>query len=89
MKVYSLNDKVKAAKEMVKVFRPERIAFLIVSIISVLTLIVLSVYAFLQGEIGWEIFAAMFLPAGGITYSASLILGMFTKTLEFLKDELK
>lgn len=81
----TLQEKVDAAKELVKTFHKERIAFLIIAIISFSVLLGLAIYTFLNKEMGWKTFSALFLPAGGITYSASQILTMFTKCMKFLE----
>jgi hypothetical protein len=86
---YSLREKLEVAKELVSTFKPERYLFFIISTISVLALLVISIYSFMKGAIDSKTFFALFAPAGGISISAGLILRMFSNCLEFLKDELK
>ena len=86
---YTLSEKVKASKELVKMFHLERLTFFIISTLSVLIIIALAVYSFMTKQLTWDTFLALFLPAGGISLSCSLILKMFSECLKFLKDELK
>jgi hypothetical protein len=86
---YTLKEKVAAAKDLVKTFHLERVGFFVVSTISVLILISLAVYCFINKQLTWDVFAALFLPAGGIGLSCGLILKMFTDCLKFLKEEIK
>jgi hypothetical protein len=86
---YTLLEKVKAAKELVKLFHLERITFFVVSTISTIVIIGLGVYSFTTNQITWDTFLALFLPTGGIFFSCGLILKMFSECIKFLKDELK
>lgn len=86
---YTLSEKIAAAKEIVNLFKFERFVFLIASIISFLFLIFLSFYAIYHDRITWRLFLSLFFPTGGILVSAKNILGMYSKCLQFLKDELK
>ncbi len=86
---YSLKEKVDAAKELVKTFHLERITFFIIATISVLILIALAVYSFINKQLSWDVFIALLLPSGGIGICCGFILKMFTDCLNFLKQELK
>lgn len=85
----TLNEKVLAAKELVKIFKPERTTVLFFAVISGLALLALIVYAFFKGPIQWDIVIALFAPCGGIGLCCSRILKMFTDCLNFLKEEIK
>lgn len=86
---YTLKEKVDAAKDLVKTFHLERVGFFVISTISVLILIALAVYCFMTKQLSWDVFAALFLPTGGIGLCCGLILKMFTDCLKFLKEEIK
>ena len=85
----TLQEKVSAAKDLVATFHFERITFLITSTLSALILILLATYSYLSKQIGLELFFALFLPTGGITFSCGLVLKMFSDCLNFLKEEIK
>lgn len=89
IKEYSIKEKLKAAKELVKLFWKERTLFYIVSFLSAIVIIGLAAYTYIKEEISWKTLTTLFIPASGITYASSLILSMFSKTLKFMKDEIK
>lgn len=85
----TLEQKVAAAKQLVDTFRLERISYLILGIISFLVLLGLAVYTYLNDKMSWPAFAALFMPASGVTFSVSRILSMFKMCLTFIKEEVK
>ena len=86
---YTLKDKIDAAKELVATFKIERYLMFIIATISVLALLFLAIYSFVKGTIDYKTFFALFMPAGGISISAGLILRMFSDCLSFVKEEIK
>jgi hypothetical protein len=85
----SLDNKIAAAKEMVRTFRLERIVYVVVGVLSFLTLLGLGIYSYLYDKLDWASFSMLFLPTGVITFTTGRILKMFTDCLEFLKSEIK
>lgn len=85
----TLQEKVDAAKVIVKLFNMERIAVFIAATLSILILLLLAIYSFVTGQMDWNVFVGLFIPTGGISFSCALILRMFTKCLKFLQEEVK
>lgn len=88
-KRYTLKEKTEAAKDLVQTFHPERILYMVFAGLSFILLLGLGTYLFMKHELAWQAYLSLFLPTGGVTFCASQILTMFSKCLQFLKDELK
>lgn len=84
----TLKERVDAAKELVAIFKIERYLFFIISTISVVALLCIAIYSFLNDKVDNKTFFALFMPTGGISISAGLILRMFSDCLKFLKEEI-
>ncbi|KGL61268.1 MULTISPECIES: hypothetical protein [unclassified Polaribacter] len=82
----TLNDTVKAIKELVSLFKTERMVYLIITLISVLVLIGTAISLLFKSETQENTIAVMglFTSTGGIIYSSGRLLKMWSEAMQLI-----
>jgi uncharacterized membrane protein len=82
----TLNDTVKAIKELVSLFKTERTVYLIITLISVLVLIGTAISLIFKSESQENTIAVMglFTSTGGIIYSSGRLLKMWSEAMQLI-----
>ena len=82
----TLNDTVKAIKELVSLFKTERTVYLIITLISVLVLIGTAISLIFKSESQENTIAIMglFTSTGGIIYSSGRLLKMWSEAMQLI-----
>lgn len=86
-----LDNTVKAIKEMVALFKMERVVYLIITLVSVIILIATAVSLILASDDQNNTIAIMglFGSTGGITYSTGRLLKMWSEAMDLIKGVLQ
>ena len=79
-----LDTKVDAIRELLAIFRVERIVYLSVTIISLVMLLTSAGYMMVQGDAGIVAVSGLFGSAGAITYTAGRLLRMWSQAIQVL-----
>lgn len=79
----NLNNAVSAIKELVKLFKTERLIYLIMTLISVIVLVSTAIYLIINNDSNQEIMAVigLFSSTGGIVYSTGRLLKMWSEAM--------
>ena len=79
----NLNNAVSAIKELVKLFRTERLVYLIMTLISVIVLVSTAIYLIIKSDSNQEVIAVigLFSSTGGIVYSTGRLLKMWSEAM--------
>ena len=77
-------ERLDAIRELLKVFRFERIVYLTVTIISLILLIASAVVLVVKGKAGPVEITGLFGSAGSITYTAGRLLRMWGEALRVM-----
>jgi hypothetical protein len=72
-------------KKLLQIFRPERIVYMIVTLVAVIVLFGCAVYLIAQKQYSMGI--ALFAPTGGIMYSSGRLLKMWNDVIRILYRE--
>ena len=83
----NLSNTVKAIKELVALFKVERMVYLIITLISVLVLIGTAISLIYKSESQENTIAVMglFGSTGGIVYSSGRLLKMWSEAMQLIK----
>ena len=83
----TLDNTVKAIKELVALFKTERTVYLIITLISVLVLIVTAISLLFKSESQANTIAVMglFGSTGGIVYSSGRLLKMWSEAMQLIQ----
>lgn len=79
-----LDTKVEAIRELVEIFRVERMVYLCVTIISLLMLLTSAGFMMARGDAGIVAVSGLFGSAGAITYTAGRLLRMWSQAMQVL-----
>ena len=80
----NLSDRVSAIKELLEVFRFERIVYLTINIVSFIVLISSAILLLLKNTDSPIEVLGLFGSSGGITYSTGRLLRMWSEALKIL-----
>jgi len=86
----SIDVRLRAVEQLIKIFHLERIIYLSISIASFIMLVGMAVYMFVKnGEQGQKyVFNALFLvPGGALVYMSAAFLKMWTQALQVLNEK--
>jgi hypothetical protein len=78
--------RINAVKELMKMFKPERMVHLTVTTMSLAALMTCTVTAILKGKAEAPFLVLMFGSSGVITYTASRLLQMWNQALQITFD---
>jgi len=86
-----LDNTVRAIKEMVALFKMERVVYLIITLVSVIILIATAVSLIMASDDQENTIAIMglFGSTGGITYSTGRLLKMWSEAMDLIKGVLQ
>ena len=79
-----LDSKIEAIRDLLAIFRFERMVYLFVTIISLIMLLSSAAYMMLQGDAGIVAVTGLFGSAGAITYTAGRLLRMWSQAIQVL-----
>ncbi len=87
----TLEGTVEAIKELVSLFKTERLAYLVITLICVLVLIVTAISMIFQSESQENTIAIMglFGSTGGIVYSTGRLLKMWSEAMQLITKVLE
>lgn len=80
----NLTEKIGAIRELLQIFKFERIVYLAVTIISLLLLLASAIALMIKGKAGSIELVGLFGSAGAITYTAGRLLRMWAEALRVL-----
>ena len=80
-----LSQRVRAVKELVALFRAERVTYLTVTILSLAMLLGSTTRLMLTGRLGLAEMTALFGSGGLITFSAGRLLSMFNRAARIVE----
>lgn len=75
-------DRLADVEKLMKIFRPERMVHIAITIISILVLVGCAIYLISQDEVTWAL--GLFGSTGAITYSTSRLLKMWNDVIKVL-----
>ena len=80
----SLDDKIKAIRQLLELFRFERIVYLIITLISLIILIGCALYLLLQGTSQVPAVVGLFTSSGAVAYTCGRLLKMWGDAIQLL-----
>lgn len=80
----SLDDKVKAIRQLLDLFKFERIVYLIITLISLIILIGCALYLLLQGSSQVPAVVGLFTSSGAVAYTCGRLLKMWGDAIQLL-----
>jgi len=77
-----LKDRAAVVAELAKVYRPERITYLIISILALLMVVACTVIVIIRQGIDWAQLTLLFGSSGVISLACSRVLFMWSRAME-------
>lgn len=77
-------DHITEIKELIELFRFERITYLCITVGSLIILIVVAISLLTKGNSDPTLFYALFLPTGAIGITSSRLLKMWSDSIDYL-----
>lgn len=78
--------KIEDLERLIDKFRLERIAYLILTLMSVIALMGIGIYLMLSGKGDYKLFLSLFAPTGTLTLSIFRVLKMWDDVLDIIVD---
>ena len=80
----SLDEKVKAIRQLLELFKFERIVYLIITLISLVILLGCAIYLLLQGSSQIPAVIGLFTSSGAVAYTCGRLLKMWGDAIQLL-----
>lgn len=81
-----MNDKVEAVKMLIEAFKMERIAYLALTCVSAISLIVVALHLVLVKQ-NYDSFLGLFVPTGAIALCVNRLLKMWEDAISIIRNE--
>ena len=77
-----LNNRAAVVAELAKLYRPERITYLVISILALIMVVACTVIVVVRQGIEWAQLTLLFGSSGVITFACSRVLLMWSRAME-------
>lgn len=78
----NLTDRAAVVAELAKLYRPERITYLVISILALIMVIACTIVVIVRQGIEWAQLTLLFGSSGVITFACSRVLLMWSRAME-------
>lgn len=81
----AMRERLEVIRELIGIFRFERIVYLLITVVSFITLLASAIAVLIKGNgADWVQFSALFTSAGAISYTCARLLRMWSDALQVI-----